>query len=221
MLRTDEQIKKDVVDQLFWDSRLDAANIDAEVVGGTVVLKGSVDDYFSKRVAGIDAQSIKGVRQVDNQLRIRGTTPATAREEILDRVEQVLAVHSEVNLHSLRVFMEGDVLFLEGVVDAYWKKQLAEELAYQVQGATEVENRIGVTPATGGGDEIIARNVLEALRRRDQLAAESVDVRVEDGRVRLSGSVPTWMARNAAYEAALYTDGVVEVEENLSVEEIY
>jgi len=221
MLRTDEQIKKDVVDQLFWDSRLDAANIDAEVVGGTVVLKGSVDDYFSKRVAGIDAQSIKGVRQVDNQLRIRGTTPATAREEILDRVEQVLAVHSEVNLHSLRVFMEGDVLFLEGVVDAYWKKQLAEELAYQVQGATEVENRIGVTPATGGGDEIIARNVLEALRRRDQLAAESVDVRVENGRVRLSGSVPLWMARNAAYEAALYTDGVVEVEENLSVEEIY
>jgi len=221
MLRTDEQIKKDVVDQLFWDSRLDAANIDTEVVGGTVVLKGSVDGYFSKQAAGIDAQSIKGVRQVDNQLRIRGTTPATAREEILDRVEQVLAVRSEVNLHSLRVFMEGDVLFLEGVVDAYWKKQLAEELAYQVQGVTEVENRIGVTPATGGGDEIIARNVLEALRRRDQLAAESVDVRVEDGRVRLSGSVPTWMARNAAYEAALYTDGVVEVEENLSVEEIY
>ena len=221
MLRTDEQIKKDVVDQLFWDSRLDAANIDTEVVGGTVVLKGSVDDYFSKRVAGIDAQSIKGVRRVDNQLRIRGATPATAREVILERVRQVLAVHSEVNLHSLKVFMEGDVLFLEGVVDAYWKKQLAEELAYQVLGVTEVENRIGVTPTTGGGDEIIARSVVEALHRRDQLAAQSVDVRVEDGRVRLSGSVPTWTARNAAYEAALYTDGVVEVEENLAVEEVY
>lgn len=221
MLRTDEQIKKDVVDQLFWDSRLDAAHIDTEVVGGTVVLKGSVDDYFSKRVAGIDAQSIKGVRRVDNQLRIRATTPATAREEILDRVRQVLAVHSEVNLHALRVFMEGDVLFLEGVVDAYWKKQLAEELAYQVQGVTDVVNRIGVAPATGGGDEIIARDVVEALGRRDQLAAESVDVRVEEGRVRLTGTVPTWMARNAAYEAALYTDGVVDVEENLSVEEVY
>jgi hypothetical protein len=33
MLRADEQIKKDVVDQLFWDRRPDAASIDTEYGG--------------------------------------------------------------------------------------------------------------------------------------------------------------------------------------------
>jgi osmotically-inducible protein OsmY len=221
MLRTDEQIKKDVVDQMYWDSRIDAGAIETDVVDGTVVLKGSVDSYFGKTVAGTDAQSVQGVRQVDNQLRIRSTKPAAAREEILDRVKKVLALHSEVNLHQLRVFMDGDALFIEGVVDAYWKKTRVEELAYQVEGVTDVENRIGVAPQARSADEIIARNVVDALRRRDQLAAETVDVKVKEGRVRLSGTVPTWVARNSAYEAALYTDGVVEVEEDLIVEEVY
>lgn len=210
-----------MIDQIHWDSRLDAADIGVDAIEVSVILKGSVNSFFSKGVAETDARCVPGVRKIDNQLRIRATTPATAREEILNRVKQVLAVHSEVNLHKLRVFMEGEVLCIEGVVNAYWKKLRVEELVYQVQGVTAVDNRIGITPRTKSRDEIIAQNIVDALRRPDQPTAEAVDVQVEDGQVRLSGSVPTWFVRNAAYEAALYTDGVLDVQNELSVEEVY
>jgi hypothetical protein len=33
--------------------------------------------------------------------------------------------------------------------------------------------------------------------------------------------VPTWISRNAAFDAALYTDGVVDVVDDLVIESLY
>jgi osmotically-inducible protein OsmY len=39
--------------------------------------------------------------------------------------------------------------------------------------------------------------------------------------VTLHGRVPTWFARNAALQAAQFTDGVTEVVDELSIEETF
>jgi len=55
MAKTDELIKKDVIEQLVRDDRIDASNIHIEVSNGTVTLRGEVPTYFSKTSAFEDA----------------------------------------------------------------------------------------------------------------------------------------------------------------------
>jgi hypothetical protein len=68
--RSNERIKEDVCERLTYYGQLDASNIEVEVEAGEVILKGSVDSRRSKRTAEDLAESVSGVRDVHNQLRI-------------------------------------------------------------------------------------------------------------------------------------------------------
>jgi len=59
--------------------------------------------------------------------------------------------------------------------------------------------------------------VLEAFNRSPDLGGKSIDVKVQDRLVTLSGSVDTPMQRNGAEQAALAVDGVAGVTNNLNV----
>jgi osmotically-inducible protein OsmY len=51
MEHTDENIKKDVVDDLYWDNRIDASEINVTVDNGLVTLSGQVATYGERSVA--------------------------------------------------------------------------------------------------------------------------------------------------------------------------
>jgi osmotically-inducible protein OsmY len=61
---------EDVNDRLtdHWD--LDATDIEVRVNNGEVTLSGSVDSRWAKRIAEDVAESVSGVKDVDNNLRI-------------------------------------------------------------------------------------------------------------------------------------------------------
>lgn len=56
---------------LTRDHALDATNIQVEVQNGEVTLKGSVSDRDAKRRAEDIAESCSGVKDVQNQLRVK------------------------------------------------------------------------------------------------------------------------------------------------------
>ena len=56
---------------LTQDPDIDAINITVEVQGGEVTLKGTVPDRESKRRAEDLAESSSGVKEVQNQLRVK------------------------------------------------------------------------------------------------------------------------------------------------------
>ncbi|HXW60476.1 MAG TPA: BON domain-containing protein [Myxococcota bacterium] len=68
--RRDERINEDVNERLFKDSWIDASDIQVHVEKGEVTLKGTVEDRASKRRAEDVAESVLGVSQVHNQLRV-------------------------------------------------------------------------------------------------------------------------------------------------------
>lgn len=68
--RSDERIKEDVCERLTYYGQLDASNIEVEVENSEVILKGTVDSRRSKRLAEDIAESVSGVRDIHNQLRI-------------------------------------------------------------------------------------------------------------------------------------------------------
>ena len=69
--RSDERIREDVSDRLTDDPYVDASDIEVTVSGCEVTLSGTVDDRRTRRRAEDVAESVSGVRHVQNNLRVR------------------------------------------------------------------------------------------------------------------------------------------------------
>lgn len=69
--RSDERIEEEINEELTRSSEIDASDIEVRVAGGTVTLSGSVDNRHAKRLAEDLSESISGVEEVDNQLRVK------------------------------------------------------------------------------------------------------------------------------------------------------
>ncbi len=70
-LRSDARIQEEVCDLLTAHGGIDATDIEVSVQDGEVTLQGTVDSRETKRMAGQAVDSIYGVRDVHNELRIR------------------------------------------------------------------------------------------------------------------------------------------------------
>lgn len=68
--RSDDRIREDVCERLTMDHDVDASDIEVQVSGGTVTLSGTVEDRHAKRRAEDIAESVHGVTDVQNQIRI-------------------------------------------------------------------------------------------------------------------------------------------------------
>lgn len=70
-VRSDEDIKRDIEDSLFWDTWVDSTRVDVEVQNGVVTLTGTVSSIIEKRAAGDDAWDVPGVIDVKNEICIQ------------------------------------------------------------------------------------------------------------------------------------------------------
>jgi hypothetical protein len=68
--RSHERIREDVCESLTRNWDIDASDIDVEVKGGEVFLKGVVRDREQKRWAEFAAEGFPGVKDINNQLRV-------------------------------------------------------------------------------------------------------------------------------------------------------
>jgi hypothetical protein len=68
--RSDERILEDVNDRLSDDVFIDASNIDVKIENGNAILTGHVDSREAKRRAADIAESVRGVTNVENRLRV-------------------------------------------------------------------------------------------------------------------------------------------------------
>ena len=69
--RADERIRDDVCDSLTEAPDIDATGIEVEVGHGLVMLSGSVDSRAAKRRAEDIATAVRGVKDVENRLRLK------------------------------------------------------------------------------------------------------------------------------------------------------
>ena len=69
--RSDARILEDVSERLMENGHIDASDIEVDVRSGEVILKGSVANRQMKRLAEDVAASVLGVKDVQNQLRMK------------------------------------------------------------------------------------------------------------------------------------------------------
>jgi osmotically-inducible protein OsmY len=160
---------------------------------------------------------IEGVVAVHNLLDIDHGVAKSPDEELDATMDKVLHWAPEIDAANVGSKVANGRISLEGTVGTFWEKQRVAELASNISGVFGVDNKLSVVPTKDIEDEAVAEDIMSALDRNSGIDATLVEVKVEDGTVTLSGDVPTWTARRSAYDAALFTDGVVNIHDDLSV----
>lgn len=69
--RSDDRIKEDLSDRLMQSDIVDASDVEIEVKDGVVTLSGTIDSRQSKYFLDELAESVGGVKDVNNQLRVK------------------------------------------------------------------------------------------------------------------------------------------------------
>jgi osmotically-inducible protein OsmY len=167
---------------------------------------------------------------------------------MLDLLQEAIARDPYLSSLEIRSLVVDGEARLYGEVDSWLDKQRAELIAARVKGITEVENRIRVRdegpfihsqfydphvdewyveeglPAQyerrrpAMSDSTIEQRIESEMWWSPFVAAQDIDVTVEDGVATLTGSVESWAERRSATENA-YEGGATLVENNTVIRE--
>lgn len=217
--QTDEDIKKGIVDELYWDDRVDAADVKVEVREGRVALSGTVPTYNARAAAEEDAQAVAGRGTVDNDLAVKYPMHVTipTDDELEANVMSALRWYAEFDPSNIEATADGGWVTLRGTVGSYWQKVRAEDIVRPMTGVGGVTNELAVVPSGDFEDQRIAEEIEAALERNVYIGAGQVEVKVDHGVVTLMGSVSEPAAYRAARDAAHFTRGVVDVHDQLTI----
>ncbi len=216
-IKTDEGIAKDVVDSLYWDSRVDASKVSVRVDDGIVTLSGTVPSSSTRAAVLEDTWVITGVRDVKNQIEVDILAESPSDSEIKSNIEHSFDWDTELYPFDFNIDISNGWVTLEGTVDVFWKKVRAEDLAYSMRGVVGVTNKIAVVPTQTLADESLAENIISALDRNINVNVDDINVTVEKGVVSLTGAVSSWWAKRTAYDIARYTHSVMDVDDRITV----
>jgi osmotically-inducible protein OsmY len=120
-------------------------NIDIEVRDGIVTLNGSIPGLTSKRLAGVMAWWVPGVRDVVNGMEVD-----PPEEDNPDMIEEAVRVALEkdplINASQIRVGVRKTTVRLTGAVTANAEREAADRDAWCILGVDNVLNEIEVLP---------------------------------------------------------------------------
>src|SRR5687768_5353278 len=116
-MKSDEDIKRDVEDELRWDPDIDPSDVGVAVKNGVVTLSGFVRSYTQKYQAERDAKRVEGVLAVANDIEVRlpaihqKPDPEIAREAVQEIKSELPYSHSLIKavVSNGWVTLEGDV----------------------------------------------------------------------------------------------------------------
>lgn len=69
--RSDESIKEEACELLFWSSEVDASEIEVSIIDGCIYLDGYVSSRYAKKEAETLVEEIEGIADVLNRLQVR------------------------------------------------------------------------------------------------------------------------------------------------------
>lgn len=214
---TDEQLVRDVREELHWDPKVDHRDIAVAVYAGMVTLRGTVGSPWESREANRAAQRIRGVLGVENQIQVLPPTDDRLEDaDLRGDVLQALMLDARIPTSVDASVKDGRVT-LSGPVDWRYQREAAEFVAANVPRVASVQNRILLSSRTEPDAAEVEINIRRAIRRNARLDGEAIVITASASTVTLAGTVRTWDEHEAALDAAWAAPGVQTVEDRLSV----
>jgi hyperosmotically inducible protein len=154
----------------------------------------------------------------------RAIFSSTGDPETARKVKTALGLSKRLAGFDIPVDASDGVVTLTGQVPSEDIPSLAGAIARDTPGVTDVKNEISVDPAAQPSSESVHVEdleirvaILEALARSKELGGKTIDIKVDNRTVTLSGTVETPTQRNGAEQIARAVDGVAGVTNNLVV----
>ncbi len=216
-MRSDYEIKEDVLAQLLWERNITETEIGVIVEDGIVTLSGVVDSYTKKLEAEKAAKKVEGVKAVAIDIEVKyGTDYRKTDKEIAKAVTNALAWDISVPKDKISVKVEDGWVYLSGDVDWFYQKYGAKKAVENLLGVKDVISTIQIKQANEPTK--IKEKITKAFERSAEVNAKNITVLVEGNTVTLRGTVNSIAEKDEAQRAVYLAPGVYEVKNELKVQ---
>ena len=216
MNKTDSQLQQDILAELRWDPKINAAHIGVEVSKGVVTLSGHVDSFVEKWNAEQAVKRVPGVKILAIELDVM-----LPNDNKRSDTEIALAVSNALrhNIYRLDQFVkakvEAGIVTLTG--EAQWQYQVdaATNAIRYLAGVVGINNRVLLKPSISV--TAVKKDIDDAIQRRARNDMKNIQVEIKGNEVLLSGKVEDWSERNLAIDAAWGVVGVQKVSDQMTI----
>ena len=212
----DRNLQIAVLAELDWEPSITAAHIGVAANAGVITLTGQVESYLQKYAAEAAARRVKGVLAVAEELDVQ--IPFERKRDDSDvaaAIVERLAWDVSVPHNAIEVGVEAGWVTLTGHVDWNYQRVAAEQDVSRLEGVVGVSNQVALKARVNTAN--ISNDISCALHRSYFPDPDAITVTAEGGKVRLTGNVHSWHAREVAADTAWGAPGAIDVENLLAV----
>ena len=224
---TDDRIEAAAKKSHVFKTYLKDDAIKTESKNGVVTLTGTVAETSHISLAENTVESLPGVKSVDNQLKVKGESPAEHSDAWLGtKVKSTLLFHRNVRATKTDVNVRDGVVILSGEASSQAQKELTTEYAKDVEGVKEVKNEMTIASASAKSDETMGEKIDDAsitaqvkssLLSHRSTSAIKTKVQTTDGVVTVSGTAKNEAEKSLVTKLATDINGVTSVINNMTI----
>jgi osmotically-inducible protein OsmY len=215
-MRSDDDIRRDVEEELRSDPEVDPTNIAVMAKDGVVTLTGFVRSYIETYKAEQAAKRVKGVVAVANDIDVH--LPGIDRlpdPDIARNAATAIRLQLPNAVENIKVVVRDGRVTLEGEVEWNYQREIAEDVVRRIPSVMGISNLIKVKPR--GEPKDTKRKIEEAFKRNAEIDLQRISVEANDGEVILKGTARSWAERQEAERVAWSMPGIAKVDNRIVV----
>lgn len=220
--KTDAELKTDILSELKYEPGVKVTDIGVLVKDGTVTLNGFATSYSEKWEAVRAAKRVAGVKAIADDIEVNLPNSFHRNDgDIAAAAANQLAWSTAIPADTVEVTVRKGWITLNGEVESWHLKSLAENVVKHLLGVKGVSNLITIEPKLTTKSELLTMEIETAIKaafkRNALLDSNRIKVETTGSKVVLSGTVPNFTELEEAERIAWAAPGVFSVDNQLTV----
>jgi osmotically-inducible protein OsmY len=137
--RSDTEIAKEVLNAWKWNWQVPEDKIKVKVENGWVTLEGELEWNYQREAAKKAIKNLSGVMGVISNIKIKSDTHDAIEKA---DIECALERNSSIDDLGIQVDVAGNNVTLKGIVNSFYAKDEAEQIAWNAPGVWTVDNEL-------------------------------------------------------------------------------